>query len=61
VYDPQPRSIWFYIGVVCVTIVFGPAILGFLVLLTWGAILIPIFALLYLAPFLVVNWLLWGR
>jgi hypothetical protein len=32
-----------------------------LIVITWGAILMPLAGLLLLAPFVVVNYLLWGR
>jgi hypothetical protein len=33
----------------------------FLAVITWGAILAPLAGLLLLAPFVAVNYLLWGR
>src|SRR4051794_32742308 len=39
----------------------GVPAIAFLAVITWGAILTPLAGLLLLAPFVAVNYLLWGR
>jgi hypothetical protein len=46
---------------VAIAALIGVPAFAFLVVITWGAILAPITGLLLLAPFVAVNYLLWGR
>lgn len=48
-----------YIGFACWILVFGIPGVGFLVLITWGAILMPATAMVMLLPFVAINFLLW--
>ncbi|HXG12443.1 MAG TPA: hypothetical protein VNK04_21985 [Gemmataceae bacterium] len=54
-------SIWFYIGIASLTLALGPFFLGFVAILTWGLIFIPVVALTWFGPLLLLHWVLWGR
>src|SRR4051812_13245733 len=46
---------------VAIAVLIGVPAFAFLAVITWGAILTPLAGLLLLAPFVAVNYLLWGR
>jgi hypothetical protein len=54
-------SAWRVMVLVIFGIVIGIPALLFLTLITFGVIWIPIFGLAVFAPFIVANYLLWGR
>ena len=59
--DEQPPSLRTYVLTVALCLVIGLPALWFLVVITWGVILIPV---LFFVPFLIYayfNYLLWGR
>jgi hypothetical protein len=59
---PTPeRSIWSAVRLVTMVLMIGAPAFAFLVVITWGAILTPLFGVLLLTPFVAVNYLLWGR
>jgi hypothetical protein len=47
------------VGFLICALVFGLPGLGFLLILTWGAISAPFAGLLLLLPFVAINFLLW--
>jgi hypothetical protein len=54
-------SIWFCIGIASLTLALGPFVLGFLAILTWGLIFVPVVALIWFGPWVLLHWVLWGR
>lgn len=48
-----------WVGFVICALVFGLPGLGFLLLLTWGAISLPFAGMVLLLPFVAINFLLW--
>src|SRR5437016_770256 len=60
-HGPARRSVWFYIGVVILTLTWGPFLLGFAAVLTWGMILLPIVMVIWFGPYFLLHYLLWGR
>jgi hypothetical protein len=58
---PAPSS-WRAVAFTALGLVFGFFALGFLDLLTGGMVLFPVaVGLVFLAPFILINYLLWGR
>ncbi|HEX8201579.1 MAG TPA: hypothetical protein VF590_13930 [Isosphaeraceae bacterium] len=54
-------SFWSAVRTVTIVAMIGAPALAFLYVITWGAILAPLSGLIVLAPFVGVNYLLWGR
>jgi hypothetical protein len=54
-------SSWTVVLRVAIVVMIGGPAFAFLVVITWGAILQPLAGLILLAPFVGVNYLLWGR
>jgi hypothetical protein len=54
-------SAWRWVGISFFAVTFGVPALLFLTLITYGAILIPLVGLAMIAPFILLNYLLWGR
>lgn len=50
-----------YVGLGVFALVFGIPVLLFLVVITYGAILLPLVGLFLLCPILLVHYLLWGK
>lgn len=59
--SPSGASFWSKARAVAIAALIGVPAFAFLVVITWGAILMPLSGLLLLAPFVAVNYLLWGR
>ena len=59
--SPSGASFWSKARAVVIATLIGVPAFAFLVVITWGAILMPLSGLLLLAPFVAVNYLLWGR
>ena len=57
----RQRSAWFYVGVVCLSLAWGPFFLGFLGVITWGWIFVPLPVLVCGVPYMLVHFFLWGR
>jgi hypothetical protein len=49
---------WLGFGILAVT--WGPFLIDFAVLITWGAILMPVVGLAILTPFVLANYGIWG-
>ncbi len=50
-----------YVGLGICAILFGVPALAFLVIITWGVILLPLAGVLVLSPLLAANYLAWKR
>jgi hypothetical protein len=60
--EPAPKSsFWSIVRRATIVAMIGVPALAFLVVITWGAILMPLSGLVLLAPFVGLNYLLWGR
>ncbi len=59
--SPSGASFWPKARAITIAALIGVPAFAFLVVITWGAILMPLSGLLLLAPFVAVNYLLWGR
>jgi hypothetical protein len=57
----KENRFWFYFGLAILAPTWGYFILGFLAIITFGVILIPLVALVYGAPFIGLQYLVWKR
>jgi len=55
------RSIWFSIGSVCLTLAWGPPLIYFLGVLTWGLVFLVVPVLIFGVPYGLLHYLLWGH
>ncbi len=57
----KTERFWFYFGLFILAVAWGPFLIGFLVIITGGAILFPLVALIYFGAWVGVQELLWNR
>ena len=59
--EAPPVTRWGSFKTILIATILVVPSLFFLTVITWGTILIPLVAVLYLAPLAGLNYLLWGR